>query len=421
MAENRALMNVYETALQAVLEDKKREELRRLVEGRNKELNCLLEPEKHPVVWHIEPCECGLEEQNHCAARCSFEAMVPDGKGHMTIDAEKCVGCADCIDRCTADKLAASKDTFAVLEMLQEKKEKDSLVYALVAPAFRGQFSAAVTEGKLRSAFAAVGFDGMIEVAVFADILTLKEALEFDQNVRDEKGFQLTSCCCPMWIAMIRRSYHELIGHLPGAVSPMIAAGRTVKKLRPEAKTVFIGPCLAKKAEAREKDVAGAIDAVLTFEEMQSIFDALKVDLANQPENESAHASRAGRIYARVGGVSEAVQETINKVAPGRKVQIRTKCANGVKACKEMLSSLTGGKHEANFYEGMGCVGGCVGGPKRILPVEQGTENVNAFASEAKYMTPADNPYVLELLNRLHLDSIDDLLNRSSLFTREFD
>lgn len=421
MAENRALMNVYETALQAVLEDRKREELRRLVEGRNKELDCLLEPEKHPVIWHIEPCECSPEEQHRCAAECTYEAMTPDGSGHMVIDADKCIGCAECIDRCTADKLAASKDTFAVLRMLQDKKETDNLVYALVAPAFQGQFSAGVTDGKLRSAFAAVGFDGMIEVAVFADILTLKEALEFDHNVRDESDFQLTSCCCPIWIGMIRRSYHDLMGHVPGAVSPMIAAGRTVKKLRPNAKTVFIGPCLAKKAEAREKDVAGAIDAVLTFEEMQKIFDALKVDLPNLPEDESAHASRAGRLYARVGGVSEAVKETIRKVTPGPKVEIRTRYADGARACKEMLSSLKEGKHEANFYEGMGCVGGCVGGPKRILPTEQGTQNVQDFADEAKYKTPADNPYVLELLNRLHLDSIDDLLNKSSLFMRDFD
>ena len=92
-----------------------------------------------------------------------------------------------------------------------------------------------------------MGFQGLIEVAVFADILTLKEALEFDANIKKEQDYQLTSCCCPVWIAMIRKVYQELMPHVPGAVSPMVAAGRVVKKLHPEALTVFVGPCMAKK------------------------------------------------------------------------------------------------------------------------------------------------------------------------------
>lgn len=117
----------------------------------------------------------------------------------------------------------------------------------MVAPAVAGQFGPNVTMGKLRTAFKRLGFTGMLEVAVFADILTLKEALEFDRNIQSEDQFQLTSCCCPMWIAMIKKLYHQLLPNVPGSVSPMIAGGRTVKALHPKAKTVFIGPCLAKK------------------------------------------------------------------------------------------------------------------------------------------------------------------------------
>lgn len=123
-------------------------------------------------------------------------------------------------------------------------KEKD--VYALIAPAFVGQYENA-SPGQLRSALKAAGFKGMVEVAVFADILTLKEALEFDKHINSRDDFQLTSCCCPVWIAMIRKIYHELIPHVPGAVSPMIAAGRAVKHIHPDAVTVFIGPCIAKR------------------------------------------------------------------------------------------------------------------------------------------------------------------------------
>ena len=113
--------------------------------------------------------------------------------------------------------------------MVEELKKGDTPIYALVAPAFSGQFGPEVTAGKLRTALKLLGFSGMLEVAVFADILTLKEALEFDKNVNKEGDFQLTSCCCPMWIAMIRRLYHQLMPNVPGSVSPMIAGGRTVK------------------------------------------------------------------------------------------------------------------------------------------------------------------------------------------------
>ena len=82
-----------------------------------------------------------------------------------------------------------------------------------------------------------------------------------------------------MWLAMIKKLYAGLIPHVPPSVSPMIAAGRTVKKLHPDALTVFVGPCIAKKAEAREPDVAGEVDYVLTFQETMEIFDGLGISL----------------------------------------------------------------------------------------------------------------------------------------------
>ena len=121
----------------------------------------------------------------------------------------------------------------------------------MIAPAFVSQFDSQVTPGKLRSAFKLLGFAGMVEVAVFADILTLKEALEFDRNIKEEKDFQLTSCCCPMWIAMIRKIYHQLMPHVPGSVSPMIACARTIKTLHPEAKTILSGLALPKNRKPK--------------------------------------------------------------------------------------------------------------------------------------------------------------------------
>ena len=277
------------------------------------ELDCLLHPEAHPPVWRTGRCTCG-EGEAPCAAACLFEAIVRDEKGELTVDPDRCAGCAACIAACRSGRLTASRDVLPALDAL---KHAAGPAYALIAPAFLGQFSAEVTPGRLRSAFKALGFSGMVEVALFADVLTLKEALEFDRNVCTEADFQLTSCCCPLWIAMIRKVYHQLMPHVPGAVSPMIAAGRTVKHLHPDALTVFVGPCLAKKAEAREPDLRGAVDYVLTFQEMQDIFDAAGMDPradggrqrggaghrgAAPPGSEHPGAYPAGRRRARLPG-----------------------------------------------------------------------------------------------------------------------
>lgn len=380
-----------------------------------KHLDCLLHPEKYGPIWRLKDCTC--EGGGHCTAACLFDAIETGEDGNVVIDPEKCAGCGECIAACESGALTASRD---ILPALAAVKDAAGPVYALVAPAFLGQFSAEVTPGKLRSAFKAVGFDGMMEVALFADILTLKEALEFDRNINTENDFQLTSCCCPMWIAMIRKIYHELMPHVPGSVSPMVAAGRTIKHLHPDAVTIFVGPCVAKKAEAREADLAGAVDYVLTFQEVRDIFEAAAVSPAELEESEKDHSSRAGRIYARTGGVSEAVRATVERLNPGRTIGVRTRQADGVPACKAMIEALRNGEGHANFFEGMGCVGGCVGGPKAILPKAEGKENVERYGDEAAYPTPLDNPYVLELLHRLGFETVEEFLEKSDIFERKF-
>lgn len=380
------------------------------------QLDCLFHPENYAPVWDKGHCTCDGKNAP-CAAACLFDAITRDEKGNVIVDPARCTGCSACIEACEAGNLTASRD---VLPALYGVKKAKGPVYALIAPAFLGQFSSDITPGKLRSAFKALGFQGMVEVALFADVLTLKEALTFDDNIHTEEDFQLTSCCCPLWIAMIRKVYHQLMPNVPGAVSPMIAAGRTVKFLHPDALTIFIGPCLAKKAEAREPDIKGAVDHVLTFREMQDIFEAAQINPKEMPESDRDHSSRAGRIYAREGGVSEAVQLTVEQLRPNRPIRIRTSQAAGVPACRAMLAALQEGDRSANFFEGMGCVGGCVGGPRAMLDRETGRKNVERYGEDAEFATPLDNPYVLELIRLLGFDTTDDFIQNSDIFTREF-
>lgn len=321
------------------------------------------------------------------------------------------------IRTCDIEHTKMSPDVAEVLAVLGNREKQ---VYALIAPAFMGQFGEKVTPGKIRAALKAVGFRGMVEVAVFADILTLKEALEFDRHVVSKADFQLTSCCCPVWIAMIRNIYGELVPHVPGAVSPMIAAGRAVKKLHPEAVTVFVGPCLAKKKEAKEPDIADAVDYVLTFQETKELFELTGTRPGELLEDEKEHSSMAGRIYARTGGVSEAVRRTVEQLHPGREIMVRPKQADGVAACKKMIEEIRSGETTANFYEGMACQGGCVGGPKALIPREEGRELVNRYGEEAPYQTPLENPYVIELIEKLGFHTVEDFLENSDILTRDF-
>ncbi len=385
-------------------------------EQERRELDCLLHPERHPPVWKLKECGCKPGEDN-CAAACLFQAIGRDGEGKLTIDPDRCNGCGACIEACKSGGLTASRDILPALEAVKNAKGP---VFALIAPAFHGQFSDAVTPGKLRSAFRLLGFTGMVEVALFADILTLKEALEFDKHIHTETDFQLTSCCCPVWITMLRKQCPELMEHVPGAVSPMIAAGRTVKQLHPDALTIFVGPCLAKKNEAKEPDLVGAVDYVLTFQEVRDIFEAARIRPETLEDTERDHSSRAGRIYARTGGVSEAVRATVARLRPDRAIPVRAVQADGVPACRELIQSIRSGEQKANFFEGMGCPGGCVGGPKVLVDRQLGRENVVRYGDMASSATPLDNPYVPELLRRLGFDSIEEFLEHSDIFVRHF-
>ena len=380
-----------------------------------KHLDCLLHPEEYAPVISTDTCTDCFERA--CQKSCIFDAIETGKEGELFINPSRCEGCAACIDACKSNHLAASKD---VLPAMRAVRNASGPVYLMIAPAFSGQFRGHVTAGKLRRACKALGFTGMVEVALFADILTLKEALEFERHVREPGDFQLTSCCCPVWIAMIRKRYHELLPHVPGAVSPMVACGRFLKRIHPDAVTIFAGPCLAKKKEAKEPDIADAVDYVLTFQEMQDIFDAAEISLEELPEEEKEHASKAGRLYARTGGVSQAVEEMVRQLSPDGKINVRCEQANGTKECMEMMRRIQNKETDANFFEGMGCVGGCVGGPKAIIDSEKGKRYVDEYAKKSIYQTPLENPYVRKLLEELGFETVEELLEDNTLLTREF-
>ncbi|MCT8977504.1 4Fe-4S binding protein [Clostridium sp. CX1] len=377
----------------------------------------------HKIVNKIKHCSMDCVDVNGetmCQKSCPFNAIFIDTeKNTSVIDNDKCTDCGFCVEACPTGGILDRVEFIPLLELLKGGHP----VIAAVAPAIIGQFGDMITIDQLRAAFKKIGFTDMIEVAFFADMLTLKEAVEFDHFVKKREDLMITSCCCPMWVGMLKRVYNDLVRYVSPSVSPMIASGRVMKELNPDCKVVFIGPCVAKKAEAKEKDLLGDIDFVLTFAEVKDIFESLNINPAELDEDSSTeYASRGGRLYARTGGVSTAVTEAVERLFPEKYQLIRTVQANGVKECRAILEKAKNGDIDANFIEGMGCIGGCVGGPKAILPREKGKEHVDHLADNSSIKVSVDSDCMNKILSDIGIESIEDFKDEKKIeiFERKF-
>lgn len=371
------------------------------------------------IVQKIKKCEYTCEEtdgKSKCQGICPFDAILSDPlTSDKWIDETLCKNCGKCITVCDRGNYLDTVQSFPVFSLLQENKN----VVAIVAPAIAGQFGEDVTLDQLREAFIKVGFSDMVEVAMAADVLSLKEALEYKEHVDHVGDFMITSCCCPIWIALLKKVYHKLIPNVSPSVSPMIAMGRILKKLNPEVKVVFIGPCVAKKAEAKDNDLLGAVDYVLTFDELKLIFEVFHIaphEFKGVPSLD--YASTGGRLYARAGGVSQAVYDIIDQICPEKRELFSAMHVDGVPSCKALLSDLESGKVDASFIEGMGCVGGCVGGPKRLIDKEEGKKIVDKVAYESAIKIPVHSDVLNEILIRLDIPDYVSLVKDSSMFER---
>lgn len=378
---------------------------------------------KQKIVNKIRECSVECADENGeppCQKTCPFDAILVDKKtSNSYIAADLCTDCGFCVEACPSGSILDKVEFLPLANLLKSKE----VVVAAVAPAIAGQFGKDVTLDMLRAAFVKMGFTDMVEVAFFADMLTLKEACEFNAHVNTADDLLITSCCCPMWVGMLKRVYNDMVKHVSPSVSPMIAAARVLKTLNPTCKVVFIGPCIAKKAESKEKDLLGDIDFVLTFTELKDIFEALNIKPEiMKPMPSYEYASREGRLYARAGGVSISVEEAVARMFPNKKELFNSAHASGVKDCKEILSKAQSGEIKANFIEGMGCVGGCVGGPKALISKEEGKAAVDTVAETAEIRISLDNNTMNTMLKKLGINSAEDFMDnrKIELFERHF-
>ena len=333
------------------------------------------------------PYNAIIKLERPCEAACGVDAITSGPDGRAFIDQDKCVACGQCLVSCPFGAIVDKGQIFQVIQSIL----KGDQVIAIVAPAFAGQFGKHATPGKFNAAMKVLGFDRVVEVAIGADMCTIEEAKDFMEKVPAEQDFMATSCC-PAWHAMVQKFFPAQAKNISMTLTPMVYTARLMKKRFPDCKVVFIGPCAAKKLEAIRETIRSDVDFVLTFEELQGMLEAKKIDFeAIEPVEVVNEGTAAGRGFAVSGGVAGAVANLIHETHPDHEVKIAR--ADGLRECKKMMQLAKAGKYNGYLLEGMACPGGCVAGAGTLLNVEHATRVINRYTAEADKTSPLESDY----------------------------
>ena len=325
------------------------------------------------------------ERRRPCANACGVGAIETDYAGRAKINPDKCVSCGMCMVNCPFGAIADKSQIYQLIKAMNEGSE----VIVILAPAFVGQFGPKATPNKIKAALLDIGFADVWEVAVGADAGALEEAKHYVYSVVTGKLPFLLTSCCPSWSMLGKKYFPEVIDEISNALTPMVATARAARIASPNAKIVFVGPCVAKKLEASRRTVRSEVDFVITFEELAGMFDAKEIDFNTYDKEEELNdAFGAGRGYAVASGVAGAIKACIDEYYPGTEVKIDH--VEGLAECKKMLLQAKAGKKNGYLIEGMGCPGGCVAGAGTNIPVVKAGIQVKKFVKEAESFVPPE-------------------------------
>ena len=332
-----------------------------------------------------------VSRKRPCQNACKVKAISMNDEKAAKIDNSKCIQCGACVYQCPFGAISDKSYILDAIEILKNskayKEESDYQVYAIVAPSISSQFSYAKL-GQVVTGLKKLGFRDIVEAALGADMVAMAEAKELS-----EKGL-LTSSCCPAFVQYIKATFPALVEHISHNLSPMAVLAKYIKETTPNAKVVFIGPCTAKKAEAQLDSVKPYVDAVLTFEELQALFDSRDFDLSSFEEGVLDNASYFGRIFARSGGLTDAATQAMKE--QGIDFEIKPVVCDGIEACRMALLKLSKGVLDGNFIEGMACVGGCINGAGCLTHGEKNRAEVDKYGREALEKTITDAVSILK-------------------------
>lgn len=324
------------------------------------------------------PYSAIMDFKRPCVKSCKVGAISMTESKAACIDNNKCISCGACVYQCPFGAITDKSFILDAIEMLKNKEK----VYAVIAPSISSQFRYAKL-GQVITGIKALGFHSVVEAALGADMVAYAESGELA-----EKGF-LTSSCCPAFVSYVKGQFPELAENISHNLSPAATIAKYIKETDPDSKIVFIGPCTAKKMEFQKEEVRPYIDCVITFEELQALFDSRDLEIMNMEEGVLDNASYYGRIFARCGGLADAVAEGL-KERGITDFDLKAVSCDGIEECRMALLKKSKNVLDANFIEGMACVGGCIGGAGCLTHGEKNKAEVDKYGKEAYEKTITD-------------------------------
>ena len=360
-----------------------------------------IDPKTHTSVIDKSKCvDCGMCAKvcpytaiiNHkrpCMNACKVKAISMNDDHAAAIDNDKCIACGACVYQCPFGAIMDKSFILDAIDIIKRSENNQKYkVFAVVAPAISSQFKYAKL-GQVISGLKKLGFHTVVEAALGADMVADAESRELV-----EKGF-LTSSCCPGFVSYIEKTFPDMKQYVSHNPSPMAAISRYIKEHDAPCKIIFIGPCTAKKAEVQRESVKPYVDVALTFEELQALFDSKDIDITALDEDILDNASFFGRIFARSGGLSDAVAQGLREHGE-TEFQLKAVPCDGIEACRAALMRKSKNVLDGNFIEGMACVGGCIGGAGCLTHGEKNKAEVDKYGREAYEKTISDAISVLQ-------------------------
>ena len=324
------------------------------------------------------PYSAIMDFKRPCVKSCKVGAISMTETKAASIDNGKCISCGACVYQCPFGAITDKSFILDAIEMLKNKEK----VYAVIAPSISSQFRYAKL-GQVITGIKTLGFHAVVEAALGADMVAYAESGELA-----EKGF-LTSSCCPAFVSYVKGQFPELAENISHNLSPAATIAKYIKETDPDSKIVFIGPCTAKKMEFQKPEVRPYIDCVITFEELQALFDSRDLEIMEMEEDVLDNASYFGRIFARCGGLADAVAEGL-KERGITDFDLKAVSCDGIEECRMALLKKSKNVLDANFIEGMACVGGCIGGAGCLTHGEKNKAEVDKYGKEAYEKTITD-------------------------------
>ncbi|MCI8405249.1 MAG: PAS domain-containing protein [Clostridia bacterium] len=285
-----------------------------------------------------------------CVRNCAVKAIAVENEQARILQ-DHCINCGHCLEVCPQNAKTFASD----LERVQGYLRKGFQTIISIAPSYMGVLDFD-KPGQVVDALVKLGFSEVRETAEGAAMVTN----EYKKLIREKKMKNIITTCCPSMNDLVEKYYPGCAQYMAPVVSPMIAHGRYIKKLYGnDVKVVFLGPCIAKKQEAvGDERIFGAIDAILTFEELDDWLKEEHIDITDCEEKPFGNPNpEVNRLYPIDGGVIMSVMAD-GDMNSYHKVQL-----DGLDNCMELLECMQRGEIENCFVEANVCDGGCVKGP----------------------------------------------------------